>query len=165
MGKVHFKSPGPVEIPYTARTGQTVDFKAYVVNDNMPIIPTLVPDCVHSKIVVEIATDPQGKNIVGKAELEFDACCLNWSGEVTTIDGQIIMPSYDIWLGFFLYQFMEDKWVLVDSTVFFAVDNPEWPPPLWGFWTWKFLGIELYKWAIIWLSVTLAGVIIVKARS
>jgi len=163
MGKVHFRSPGPASLPYTAKTGETIKFIAYVVNDNMPLVPGVVPDCVYCRLVVKVATDRYGKNIVDQAELEFNACCLYWSGEVTEVHGTLVMPGVDIWIGFFLYQAIEDKWVLVDSTVFFSIDNPDWPPFFSDIWTWKFLGLEFYKWIIIVLGGCLIGGLIIES--
>jgi hypothetical protein len=157
MGRVHFWSEKAVEMPYQARTGETIIIRAYVVNDNP------WGSCDHCKIVIQIASDSQGKSIIANIEGEFDACSTPL-GNVTEVETNFVMPNYDIWVGFFLYQLVDKEWRLADSTAFLQIDNPEWPPPLWGFWNWKFLGIELYKWAILWLSVTLAGVMIRKAR-
>jgi hypothetical protein len=157
MGKVRFWPEKNVEQPFQARTGELVQVRAYVVNDDP------WGSCDHCKLEIRVSSDSEGKHILWTMSGEFDACSTPL-GNVTRLEASFTMPSYDIWLGYFLYHFKDNQWVLVDSTAFLGIDNPAWPPPLWGFWNWKFLGIELYKWAILWLSVTLAGVIIVKSR-
>jgi hypothetical protein len=164
MGAVKFKYPEACSFPTQAKTGERVEVKVYVVNTNMPIVPGVVPDCVKTLLAAVFASDPQGKNVIGRAEIEFNACCFLWANEVTTVTITFTMPSIDVYMAFFLYQIIEDKWTLVDSTIFFVIDNPAWPPFWQTIWTTKILGLELYKWILISLGVS-AGVIIATAAT
>jgi hypothetical protein len=159
MGAVKFKYPEACSFPTLAKTGEKVAVKIYVVNTDWPTVPGVVPDCVKTLLVAVFASDPQGKNVIGRSEIEFNACCFLQPNEVTTVTITLTMPSIDLYMAFFLYQIKEEKWVLVDSTIFFVIDNPDWPPFWQTFWTTKILGLEIYKWALIGLGVS-AGVII-----
>jgi len=165
MGTVHFRRPGPAEIPYKAKTGDEVVFKVHVINDNMPLVPGIIPDCVKCRLRIIIAADEKGEKILDVGDFMFSACCLYWKGEETIVQGSFEMPAIDIYIAFELYQSIEEQWKLVDSTIFLKVDNPDWPPSIINFFTWKILGLEFYKWMIICLCVGLAGVVIASRGS
>ncbi len=117
MGRVEFGAG--VTVPQTARTGQLLECKIPVKNvDTEPLT------YVHCKVVGVVAYDREGRQVYGKGEAEFDA----WTYMDYTITLTFVMPYYDVYVGFELWQVVEDRWVLVDSTAYLLVDNPDWPP-------------------------------------
>jgi len=161
LGKALFRYPHTVDIPQTAKTGEKVECNIYVINDDpTPIFPTT--DVVHCRIVVIFAKDSEGKNVVDQVEGEFDAV-KDWMGNnLTVLTLTFIMPPYDLFLGFFLYQAKEGQWVLVDSTAFLPIDNPDYPS-IWEFWMLEFWGLKVWQWMLIGMGGLLAETIILSA--
>ena len=164
MGLVHFQYPKATDLPLEAKTNEKVSFTVYVVNDDMPSVPGIVPVCDRCKLVIEFYFDKQGTQIWDTVNFFFDACCLYWSGEVTKVVGYFIMPPRDVFVKFKLYQKVDDKWVLREATAMLTVDNPDYPS-IWDFWKVKIAGMELWKWTVIWMAFVLGIVIAIEVTA
>ncbi len=150
MGRVEFRL-GSFRIPFQAKTGEEVSCEIVVTNtDDIPLT------WVRSKVVWEIATDSEGRNIIDRGSIELDV----WTYADAHIYATFIMPPYDIFVGVKLYQLVDDQWILVDSTVFIPIDNPEYPT-LWMFWEKELFGLKIYQWMLIGMAI-MVGVLIVK---
>jgi hypothetical protein len=149
MGKGQFKE-GTLQIPYSARTGETVTCS--IVCTNTDTIPFTY---VHCKCAWVLSSDSEGRNVVARGEAEFDL----WTYADVRVTATFIMPNFDVYVAALLYQWTGEDWVLVDSTMPLPIDNPDYPP-WWSFWELKLFGLKVYQWMIIGLGVTLAGVMI-----
>lgn len=156
MGRVEFKT-GTFRIPHTAKTGDPVRCSIEAKNiDPWPFT------FVHAKHVWKISSDPEGRRIIGVGESEFDA----YTYTQYELYATFIMPAIDIWVAVELWQLVDDTWLLMASTAYIPIDNPDYTPPAW--WQKQLYGLKLYEWAIIGLipiGALAVGTIIGKSSS